>query len=325
MGPSALGHPQPSRRDPSGLPPSPGWFSGLLAWTVLSYVLGDGTRVLAQRGLQSGIGMSEGGGQSGARRIAELMERLALKGIDTRGLVARVNSPIRFIPPHGGNPADGYEATILPDICAVIIEAQRQGALDKRVERMAIRCAQLQHGFATVGIIALVDEATGYQDIRPREALAKILEKFVAKELRPWVRTFPTEFYRQIFRLNGWEFTENKGNPGIVGHWTNNIVYKRLAPGVLDELRRKTPRNESGRLKNKLFQWLTEDIGHPRLREHLAGVVMLMKYSPNWQVFMDRLDMEYPQWGDNYMLPFPDDYEAPQTNDSRLLPAPSGS
>jgi hypothetical protein len=40
---------------------------------------------------------------------------------------------------------------------------------------------------------------------------------------------------------------------------------------------------------------------------------MLMKYSPNWQVFMDRLDREFPQWGSNLMLPFPDDYKPPES------------
>lgn len=277
------------------------------------YVLADGTRVLAQRGLQSGIGLSEGGGQGGARKVAALMERLAEKGINVRDLPARASSPIRFIPPHGGNPADGYEATILPDICAVLIEAQQKRKLDARLERLAERAATLQHGFATVGIVALVDEATGYQDARPREALAKILEKFVAKELRPWIKTFPVDYYKQIFRLNGWPpYEEGTGSPGVVGHWTNNIVYRRIAPGVLEELKRQTPRGPTGRLKHRLFQRLTEDVGHPKLREHLTGVVMLMKYSPDWRTFMTRLDTEYPQWGETLMLPFPDDYTPPQ-------------
>ena len=223
----------------------------------------------------------------------------------------RANSPIRFMPPHGGNPADGYEATILPDICAVLIDAHQQGQLGKHREHLAKQAALLQHGFATVGIIALVDEATGYQDFRQRDALARILEKFVAKELRPWVKTFPAEFYKQIYRLNGWSYDAKAGRPGVIGHWTNNIVYKRLAPGVLEELRRLTPRTPSGSYKDKLFQRLTEDFGHPKLREHLSAVVMLMKYSPNWRVFMDRLDAEFPQWGANYLLPFPDDYVPP--------------
>lgn len=275
------------------------------------YVLADGTRVLAQRGLQGGLGLSLGGGKGGARRIAELMGGLAEKGIDVRGLIARANSPIRFIPPHGGNPADGYEATILPDICAVIIDAQQQGMLGARREHLARRAAILQHGFATVGIIALVDEATGYQDNRSRDALARILEKFVAKELRPWVRTFPPEFYKQIFRLNGWAYSENCPRPGVVGHWTNNVVYRRLAPGVWDELKRLTPKLPSGDYKNKLFQRLTEDFGNPKLREHLTGVIMLMKYSPDWQTFMDRLDREYPQYGQTLLLPYPSDYAPP--------------
>jgi hypothetical protein len=275
------------------------------------YVLADGTRILAQRGLQGGIGLSLGGGQTGARRIAELMISLEEKGIDTRGLIARVNTPIRFIPPHGGNPADGYEATILPDICAVLIEAGRQGRLGKQRDKLAVRAAQLQHGFGTLGIIGLVDEVTGYQDYRPRDALAKILEKFVAKELRPWVRTFPAEFYKQIFRLNGWQYSENCPRPGVVGHWTNNIVYKRLAPGVLEELKRLTPKTPSGNYKSKLFQRLTEDFGHPKLREHLTGAIMLMKYAPDWQTFMDRLDREYPQWGQTLLLPYPTDYAPP--------------
>ena len=137
--------------------------------------------------------------------MAELMTNLAQKGLDIKDLISRANSPIRFIPPIGA-PADGYEATILPDICAVIIEAGRQGKLGKRLAHLAERCAILQHGFATLGIIALVDEATGYQDVRARDALAKILERFVAKELQPYVRTFPPEFYKQIFRLYGWDY-----------------------------------------------------------------------------------------------------------------------
>src|SRR5258708_348715 len=150
------------------------------------YVLSDKTRVLAQRGLQSGIGMSEGGGQGGARKIAAFMARLDEKGIDVKGLVARVNSPIRFVPAHGGNPADGYEATILPDICAVIIDADQKGKLDKRLKRIAERAAMLQHGFATIGIIALVDEATGYQKFRDSDALEKILDQYIGRELAKW-------------------------------------------------------------------------------------------------------------------------------------------
>ncbi len=276
---------------------------------VLSaYVLADGTRVLAQRGLQSGIGLSEGGGQGGERKIASLMARLAAKGIDVRDLIARANSPIRFMPPHGGNPADGYDALILPDICRVLIDAQRQGKLDKRLLRLAERAAILQHGFAVVGITALVDEATGYQDARAKDALAKILEQFIAKELRPYVGTFRVGFYKEMFRLRKWNWpdlpAEQRKRPVLVGKITNDIVYDRLAPGVRSELHRLTPRNEKGHLKHKLFQRLTEDLGHPRLEEHLASVTTLMRASDTWEQFMALLNRSLPRYGDTPYLPF---------------------
>lgn len=271
------------------------------------YVLADGRRVFSQRGLQAALGLSQSGGKGGARRIVSLMESLTRKGIDDKGLAVRADSPIRFILPKGGT-SDGYEATILPDICAVIIDANQRGHLDARLTHIAERCAVLQHGFATVGIIALVDEATGYQEYRARDALAVVLERFIAKELRAWVRTFPPDFYQQIFRLRDWgTYTDGKGTPRVVAYWTNDIVYRRIAPKVLEELQARTPRTDTGRLKNRLFQWLTDDHGHPRLREHLAGVVMLMKYSPNWNEFMNRLDREYPRFDDTLMLPFPED------------------
>lgn len=275
------------------------------------YILADGRRVLSQSGLLAGIGMSVGGGRGGERKLVSFLEQVQKKGIDVKGLIASVNSPIHFIPPRGGNPAYGYEATILPDLCAVLIDAGRQRKLHARLEHLPQRCGVLQHGFATVGIVALVDEATGYQDVRARDALAEILEKFVAKEIRPWVKTFPSNFYQEIFRLNGWKYEENCGRPMVIANYTTNIVYKRLAPGVWAELKRVAPKNDKGRPKAKLFQSLTDDVGHPRLREHLAAVTMLMKYSPTWLVFQDRLDREFPQWGKTMPLPFPDNYEAP--------------
>lgn len=279
-----------------------------------AYVLADGTRLLAQRGLQSGIGLSEGGGKSGERKIAALMRRLEDKGIDVRGLVARANSPIRFIPPHGGNPADGYDALILPDICRVLIDANRQGKLDKRLVRLAERAAILQHGFAVVGITALVDEVTGYQDDRAKDALAKILAAFVAKELRPYVRTFPSDFYREMYRLRQWDWPEepseqSKRSP-LVGKLTDDLVYDRIAPNVKDRLKELIGRNESGRLKHKMFQRLTEEKGEPKLREHLASVVTLMKASDDWPQFMKMLNRSLPKYKP---LPLFDKPEEPKT------------
>jgi hypothetical protein len=159
-------------------------------------------------------------------------------------------------------------------------------------------------GFSRVGIIALIDEATGYQYVRARYALEEILEQFISKELRKWVKTFPDEFYQLMFRLKGWQYLPvPKAKPAVVGKYTNDIVYARLAPGVLQELKRLTPRDDRGRHMHRFHQRLTEDIGHPRLREHLASVIALMRAATDWRNFYYMLQKAFPKYQENLYLP----------------------
>jgi hypothetical protein len=98
-----------------------------------------------------------------------------------------------------------------------------------------------------------------------------------------------------------------ENRPGVVGKYTNNIVYSRLAPGILVELEKKNPPVAPGRRKVKHHQYLTEDIGHPALAEHLSGVLALMKISNTWDVFQRRLTQVYPMYGEQHNLDFDDD------------------
>ena len=158
-----------------------------------------------------------------------------------------------------------------------------------------------------MGIIALVDEATGYQDIRSKRALAEILEQFVDKELQAWVKTFPDDYYKELFRLRGLSFPDGSvKRPQYFGVLTNDVVYKRLAPGVLDELKRVTPRDEEGRTKDRYFQRLTSNHGYPKLREHLGSVVAIMKLSETWPDFLAKLNRLHPRYGET--IPFALDF-----------------
>ena len=86
----------------------------------------------------------------------------------------------------------------------------------------------LIRGFATVGIIALVDEATGYQDIRVKNALEEILNKFLLEDAKKYAVTYPLELYKQWFRLNGWEWKPENAQkrPSVIGTWTKDLIYK---------------------------------------------------------------------------------------------------
>lgn len=262
------------------------------------YVLEDGQRVLSLGGMIRSMGMSMGkaGGGEGDR-LANFATGSALRPFISNDLLSRIRSPIRFQAPTGGSVASGYEATILPDLCDAVLEARKAGQLRRSQEHIADQCELLVRGFARVGIIALVDEATGYQNARARDALARILEAFVAKELKKWVKTFPLEYYQELCRLRRIPLPEGSFRlPGYVGHITNDLVYGRLAPGVLAELRRKNPAVSPGRRRHKHFQWLTDDIGDPRLRQHLWSLITLMKASDDWDVFYKMANRALPPY-----------------------------
>ena len=269
------------------------------------FVLEDGTRVISGRRLTTSIGM-KGRGQ-GAKRI---VEHRTLKPFINNELSMAIKNPIRF-KGMANRKTNGYEATILQELCDAILEAKNAKVLKTEQEvRYAKQAEILIRSFAKIGIIALVDEATGYQYDRARFALEEILDKFISKELRKWAKTFPDEFYENMFRLRGWRYVPlSVKRPSVVGRYTNDLIYERLAPGVLNQLKKLTPRDEKGRAKHKYFQRLTENVGHPRLREHLSAVIALMKASTKWDQFYRMLQRALPKYREQLPLDmkYPDD------------------
>lgn len=203
---------------------------------------------------------------------------------------------IEFETPHGLK-AYGYEATVLADICDAVLAARKAGALQKRHEHIAEQCEVLVRGFARVGIVALVDEATGYQVERDRTELRRILEAYIAKELLPWTERFPKEFYRELFRLNGWQYDPvSVKRPRMVGKQTVELIYDKLPPGVLAELRSKNPVvYKGGTRKHRHHQLLTQDIGNPHLEKQVASVTTLMRVSNTWAGFKRLFDKAFPR------------------------------
>ncbi|HEY0979063.1 MAG TPA: P63C domain-containing protein [Flavobacteriales bacterium] len=113
-----------------------------------------------------------------------------------------------------------------------------------------------------------------------------MLKGFISEELLPWVKTFPNEFYKQLFRLRGWPYDPvSVKRPSYVGKLTNALVYDRLSPEITKALKAKTPKSKAGNYTARFFQSLTKDVGYETLRGHLQQVIILMKISPNWTTF----------------------------------------
>lgn len=64
--------------------------------------------------------------------------------------------------------------------------------------------------------------------VRDRNALAKFLEQFIAKELRKWVKTFPGESFEQLCRLKGAELPPDMKLSGSYGKIINDLVFDRI-------------------------------------------------------------------------------------------------
>jgi hypothetical protein len=276
------------------------------------FVLEDGTRLMTQRGLQTTIGMGTSGGTTGAHRIAQFVQRIEDKLHLPNSLSARMKSPILFMPLRGGNPAYGNEATNLIDLCELLLKARDQGDVLTPTQSKYVDAADIViRSFAKVGIIAVIDEVTGYQAVRPQQALQAYLVKLIRKELAAWAKKFPDEFYENIYKLKGWPWPGmGKNRYSVVAQYTTNLVYERIAPGLLEELLRKSPPNEKGRRPNKLHQWLTEDVGNPLLAQHMHSLVMFQRLAISsnygWNRFVKMVDRVLPRRGNTLELPFPD-------------------
>ncbi|RJF89876.1 hypothetical protein D3874_06120 [Oleomonas cavernae] len=272
-------------------------------------VLENGIRVLTQSDMMRALGRSrqaKGRGFYDADvNLPAFLTAKNLKPFIPNELYV-TSSQIEFRLP-SGQKAFGYRAEMLPQVCEVYLKARDADGLTHNQEHIARQADILMRGLATVGIVALVDEATGYQRDRAADALAKILEKFIAKELQPWVPTFPDMFYEELFRLRGLDFPrETVKRPQYFGHLTNDIIYERLAPGIKDELRNTTPKLPSGRRKHHMHRKLTPEMGHPKLREHLASVTTIMRLSSNYEEFKRNLDKIHPRYGDTIPMDFGD-------------------
>ncbi|MDR6537293.1 P63C domain-containing protein [Variovorax soli] len=275
---------------------------------IACFVLDDGRRVISGRGLTTAIGM-KGRGQG----IARIQGLKALKALENNNLPLAIETPIQFTggSPKVGVPSDGFEATVLQELCEALLQARDAGALiTEQEQRYGQFADMLVRSFARVGIVALVDEATGYQEERPRDALQSYLELLVRKELAAWAKKFPDEFYENIYKLRGWTWPGmGKNRYSVVAKYTTDLVYDRIAPGLLDELKKKSPRDEKGRRPSKLHQWLTEDIGNPMLAQHMHALVMFqrsaLKNGYGWHRFVKMVDQVMPRKGATLELDLP--------------------
>ena len=260
---------------------------------ITAYNLPNGERVLSRIGFLKAIGR-KGKAKGGRTYDDEFQIPIFLSANNLKPLIDNElleNSKPVFFTDLNGNQSIGYRAELLPEVAYLFSEALNKGILKPNQIHIGEQSKILVKAFLKTSIIALVDEATGYQYDREKDELQKILKAYISAELLPWQKRFPDIYYKELFRLNGWDFNIKgiRKRPGVIGKWTNTLIYNQLPKGILDELKNKTPISQSGNRTARFHQFLTLDVGEPNLSAQISQITTLFQLSDNmehmWQQF----------------------------------------
>jgi hypothetical protein len=263
-------------------------------------VLEDGTRVLSGRGMQRALKMvdeTDENKQTAGTRLDRYLNQKSLKPFMYNGKEEDHFEPLVCF--KGEAKINGFEATVLVDICDAILQARNEITLSSRQKTIATQCEILVRAFAKVGIIALVDEATGYQYEREQKELQTIFKAFISDEILAWQEAFHLSFYKEIFRLWNIPFTDKyiRNKPSFLGHLTNKFIYENMPKGmfVLEKLKSKTPKTTGGNYRYRLHQSLTKDIGREALKKVIYSVEALASISETKRQFIKLMNEKYGQ------------------------------
>jgi hypothetical protein len=208
-----------------------------------------------------------------------------LKPLITNEIIGSVRRPVVFM--DGNQKRTGYRAEFLPVLCSLYLKARRGEKGVKLLasqEKIAKRAEILQEGFARIGIIALIDEATGFQQSRKYDALRILIQAYLRDEIQKWNKEFPDDFFLQLDKLYGNEKTTYRNRPQYYGHFINKYIYDELENGNINPELQARYKNDNK--THRKFQWFTED-GKQQFRLQMGRIMGLMEVSPSMRKFKD--------------------------------------
>lgn len=267
--------------------------------TLTCSVLNDGRRVIKDTSLFKALDRS----RKGETRIEGFPPIIGSKTLATL-LTEKYPHYLETIMPFevaqfNGKTGKWYDANTIPMICDLYMEAEKEKLITANQQHVLDKAKILLRSLARVGITALIDEATNYQDIRGKDELQILLEQFISEELRPYSREFRRDYFEQLFRLYNLPYDPTSSRrPRFFAGFTRKYVYDMLPPNVWDKLDNINPliyNSERGRWdrKHRLHQYLSEDKGLKFLREHLESIIPVMKLSSDIEDFKGKFELVY--------------------------------
>lgn len=271
------------------------------------YVLKDKRRIFNKKALGRALGMKSGGGNVFLRTF----NRKGVRSVIPDSLMEKLENPILF-KRVGLDPAHGYEGAVLIEICDALCEARKQGKLTKTQEFLGVQAEIILRSSAKIGIIALIDEATGYVADRQRAEYRELFREFIREEVRQWEKEFPDQFFDIIYKMYNLRRKSPNRHPQFFGHFINKYIYTPLANSngaILEVLREKNPVVYiNGGRRYKMSMFLTDIVGLPAFRQHLWQVVGIGNATRSKEGFERGFRLAFPQSGDQLPI-FPEDSE----------------
>jgi P63C domain-containing protein len=262
------------------------------------YVLADGRRLFHKRGMARALGMKSGGGNVFMRAV----QRKGLGSEVSRKLLEKIEDPIVF-KPLTQDLAHGYDADVLVDVCKAVIRAEEAEKLTKSQQGLVAQARVLLQAFAKVGVIALIDEATGFQKVRDPSALRLLVQQYIEAEKREWEKQFPDEYYDELNRIYGSKQLTTTGSGAVIQNrpqhfakFTRSYVYHPLENGaVLEELDKLNPKiDKKGTRRWRFHQHLSQGYGIEKLKRQVQEVMTLIKVSDTVNQFKRLFSKRFP-------------------------------
>lgn len=239
---------------------------------ISCHVLSNGKRVFVQTGVVNALTGTESGDLKSYLSSAKLSKYIDVAEIARRTIEFRIPGYPRV--------AKGYEAELLVDICDAFLKAREDKSLLPSQLKLATQAEIIMRSYAKVGIIALIDEATGYQKVRAKNALQLKLKAYIADEMQEWAKQFPDEFFFELARLENVHYSP-RSRPLRWGKYIMNFVYRAIDQDVAKELKDRTPNPHKG---ENLHQWL-QVYGKEQLNAQIYQVLGIMKTCKNMDQF----------------------------------------
>lgn len=205
------------------------------------YVLETGARVCTQRTLVKSLGGSGG-------KLTTLIGEKTAGALD-------LGEGIRF-QTLDGIQALGRQVGDIGKLCAQIVELQMAGVLPPEKIDLARAANRLNAVLAGIALEALVDEVTGYQEVRAGDYLRSRLQFALREEMDEWQRMWKRATFQSICAVYGRRYL--KGAPP---RWLSAIIDKihRRAFGE-DVARALRDLNPDPKFKSNHHQLLTDPV-----------------------------------------------------------------